>query len=151
MAAAALAVLVLAGCGGDGDDETAVPTTTTEKPDPGDPGEAAEERFRSYSRGQWQRVYALIHPAQQEILSEDEFVACMDARPPVPAIDEFEVLETFDETVTVPGTEERAESTAVTFRADADGETVEDTMHLIDVDGEWRFYLSTPQDCLSDV
>lgn len=147
--AAAALILALAGCGG-GDDSVATSTTaeaptqstTTAKPaDSPEKGVAAlKHQFDLISKGQWGRNWDELHPAQQAFIPRERYVECL-------ADESFEltditVLETFEEPMSIDGTDLRVDSLAITVRITANGRTETDTFHEVFVDGRWAWVSS---------
>jgi hypothetical protein len=136
-------------CSGD-DSEQASPTeATTDAPDIED---AFLEQFEESKAHQFARLYARLHPAQQELVSEAGFLACAeDQFATLPADTTVEVTETYPEDYTIPGVGERVSTMAVTYTMEAGDETAQDTIHLMDVDGSWRWFMADPAQCMGDV
>jgi hypothetical protein len=126
-----------------GDDDS-----TTDAPDLED---AFVEQFAEKKAGQWARAYSDLHPAQQELVSEESFLACAEDFDTLPADTTVEITETYPEGYTIPGVGERVDTMAVTYTIEAGDETASDTIHLADVDGAWRWFLSDPSECMTDV
>ena len=88
---------------------------------------------------------ASLHPARAQI-SPAEFAACMNKRPTVELTDLL-VLETYRERATIPGTDVRANTVAITVRFKAKRgtltQTATDTAHQIYDKGRWRFVRPT--------
>jgi hypothetical protein len=141
-------------CGG-GDDDAATTEATSasaEAPPTTDLEDAFLEQFAELKAGQWARAYARLHPAQQALVSEEAFMACADETfGTLPADTTATVDETFDEDYTIPGVGERIPTTAVTYTISDGEEKVSDTLHLAAVEGTWRWFLASPEDCMTDV
>lgn len=124
---ALLATIGVACGGGDGDKEG------------GDSPDAAILRlFDQLDKGQWGRQWEDLHPAHQAVVSRDSFIAC--ASEVQIDLDSVEVLEVYDEPVSVEGAS--LPSKAVTVRLEAGPSSDEQTFHLLDVEGEWRWVMS---------
>lgn len=140
-AVAVLAVLVAA-CGG-GDDAGGHSDAVA----------AFERQFDLLSDGQFGRQWDELHPAQQELVARDDYVACMTDQAAGLDITSVDVEETFTESITVPGTAVEADSVAITARVVAKVAGVEDettdTYHEVEVDGGWRWVTDDP-DRLAD-
>jgi hypothetical protein len=158
-------VLVLAGCGGGGGDgngdqaattaattattATPAPPTTTDTTPDQDAGEFMKELTERSLRGQYGRVWETLHPSHQAVVSRDRFDGCErgDGGGEGTTIN-VDVVETYEEPVAVPGTDERPNSTAVTLRFAYDnpltGKRVEEhqTLHAILVNGDWKWILA---------
>ena len=87
-------------------------------------------------------------PTQHAQISPAEFAACMDKRPMVELTD-LSVLESYRERATIPGTDVRAKTVAITVRFKAKRgsltQTTTDTAHQIYAKGRWRFALDANQ------
>ena len=132
----------------------ATETTPPEKTDPGDESvEAFALRLiETQERGQWGRAYQDLHPAQQKLMSPEQFADCMDesAGSLTPGA-ETRVADMYDEEWTIPGTKVAAPSKAVTiervFVYEEEGSTVESpaessTIHLFDTEDGWKWIVS---------
>jgi hypothetical protein len=130
-------ILVLTGCGGD---------TKRGDSDAGSPEDAVTHQLQLLSEGLAGSVYAEIHPAQQAIVSKDQFVACVSRHGF--AVSDVHVLDTSDEHFTIPGTNVEVDSKVMTVRytvrSDKGEETDTDRFHEVYVDGHWRFTLKDP-------
>jgi hypothetical protein len=152
----AVLALLLFACGG-GDDDATTPTTggtsgdaitTTALPQHQDADDAYKEQFEFEKAGQWARLYARLHPAQQALVTEAQFVSCADKQGySVPTDTTLKINETYPEETDIPGTDQRVPSTAVTFTLEVGDEKQSDTIHLVDVDGVWRWILNDPAVC----
>jgi hypothetical protein len=70
----------------------------------------------------------------------------MDANPVVTTTDtEIDVTDTYEETITIPGTDVSLDTVAVSVEVTARGQSEQRTMHVIDVDGEWRWMMTPDQ------
>jgi hypothetical protein len=138
----ALVLPLAAACGGDDSDDA-------------DSGaeDALRQQFDYLSKGQYVRAYSRLHPAQQAVISEELYVQCAGQLGTIEFSD-IEIVEVFEEEVTIPGTSTRAASTAITARVTAsqgsDSETITDTFHEFLVDGEWRFAVADVSDYDAD-
>lgn len=127
---AVLVVLLIAltACvGGDDDDST------------DDAGAAVVEQFDMAIRGQWGRVWDLLHPEHQAIVSRDFYAQCLRSE----TFPDYDISadEVFTETIAVPELGD-VETTAVTLRFENEDGSEFLTRHVIDVDGEWRWILN---------
>jgi hypothetical protein len=110
-----------------------------------DSAEAAFRRQLDYlEKGQYSRAYAELHPSQQAFIPETLYIECageMDIE-----IEGVKIVDTYTETTSIPGTDETAESTAltaeITLRLGLLENTSTSTYHEYLVDGEWRFAVS---------
>lgn len=144
-----LALILLAACSGDADEAAvepgeAAPAGQAEPAAEGLPPaeEAAEAVLQANFRGQHGRAFDMLHPAQQELMTRDGYVECMRSNMPTTVMSEFEVVDTYEERTTIPGTDEEVDSVAVTWEADLSGEPGTGTNQLVAVDGEWRAFLT---------
>jgi hypothetical protein len=134
---AAVVGALLAGCGDDGDAAAG-----------SDPPEAAIVRQLGYlSDAQYGRLYDELHPAQQALLSRDEFIQCYSDEVPALTIEDIDIGESFEESLTLPGTDQRVDTVALTTEFSAGGSQDTTTFHEIEVDGEWRWMLQDPSIC----
>lgn len=134
-----LAIAMIAGllvaCGSDSDAAEDVP-------------EAALEALMGHLiKGQGGPAYDSLHPAQQSLVSRDVYIGCSEGAGF--ELKDIEVLESYEDEIGIPGTDERAEATAMTFRitGEANGreDSFTDTMHMVDVGGSWRWMVGDPQ------
>lgn len=141
--ALALALIALLGaCGGDNGPE--------------DPAVAALRRqFDFLSKGQHGRIWDELHPAQQALLPRDAYAACADAATAGGfTIVELDVDEVYDEQIVIPGTSTSATAKAITIRmtlrSGTESGELTDTFHEIDVDGAWRWSMTSDRidECL---
>ena len=113
--------------------------------------DALETQMGYLSDGQYARLYDTLHPAQQELISEDEFVECYHREIDGVDVVGVEVVEEFEEEVDLPGTDlEDQDSVALTVRLTVrQGQQMAsdtDTFHEFEVDGDWRFSVKDPED-----
>ena len=131
---AALAVFLMACGGGNGEASGAV--------------DAFEGFIEHINRGQYGRAWDNLHPAQQTIVTREDYIQCRgdDSF----EIEIIEILEEYDEEVPIAGTDLVVASTAITAEVRISSglfeDTSMDTIHQILVDGEWRWILSDPND-----
>lgn len=124
-----ISVLVLAACGGSEDNEDSA----------GDAGEFAVDLVQMMEKNQASRAYELLHPDHQSLVDEHLYIDCETATPG--EVVDISVDEVYEESTTFPEIGE-VDSTAVTLLF-TDGEySAYHTIHLIDVDGEWRWGLA---------
>ena len=92
---------------------------------------------------QWGPMYGYLHPAQRAAVDKASFMACKDkaVREGV-GIKDVTFKDHYRETVTIPGTDVKAKSTALTVEYTATlgdiEKTMTDTVHLFYVGGRWR-------------
>jgi hypothetical protein len=138
LCAGALALGLLVACG---DDDSA-----SKEPTEGESAEDALERQLQFQAdGQDQRAYAEIHPAQQELFTEDEYSDCRDRLGDID-LEEMHVKETFTEEINIEGTDTTVDSTAITVELVTSLGTATDTFHEVNVDGAWRFTVANPEE-----
>lgn len=123
---ASLLVFILVACGGGGDSDSGA-------------GEAAVDQFEAAIRGQWGRAWDDLIPEHQAIVSRDQYIACQEDQGDFPASD-ISVDETFEETVDVAVLGE-TETTAVTLKFESGDRSQFTTVHMIEVDGDWKWSL----------
>ena len=122
-----IGVLVLAGCDSDSDSDGASSSTTSTSADSGSsssssgptttlaPGgsSSAEEAVLAYidaaSKDQWGRVWDGIHPDQKALFTREAFIEC-GAAPPF-TVDDVDVVETYEENISLPGVSDSVPST----------------------------------------
>lgn len=130
--AAVVLVLLVAACGGGSDESTAG----------GGPEEALKAFTMAAARGQYSRAYERIHPDQREILDLGQFEACMKSFGPTVLLEDFEVVDRYDDSVTFPGVDGEQDAVALTWEATVSGERGTSTNHVVEVDGEWFTYMN---------
>lgn len=120
--------LVLLACGGGGGGDSA--------------SAFAEKTLEQARKGQNGRRWDDLHPAQQAIVSKEQFITCTqdDSFP----VDDIDATEEFPETVTVPEVGE-VETTAVTVEYSIGERSDAITMHFLQVDDAWKWFI-TPDD-----
>jgi len=144
LAALALLGVVAAGCSG-GDS----PSSTPSVPSRGETaGEAITRQFMLLSQGQVGRLWEEMHPAHQQLISRSTYMLCTRDMPI--ELTGVEVIDTYPERYTIPGTNVETDSTAVTFTVEQPGGgSWTDTSHEVKVRGRWRFTVADPDGCLS--
>jgi hypothetical protein len=160
-----LAVAMLSGCGGDDGDSSGSSGSSGSDhrgasvagggegqgdDGPGDAEDAIVGFLEQQIAGQWGPLYDRLHPEHQALVSREDFVACgqrMQSSNPIvtTTATEIEVVDTYHEEVTLPGTDTRAESLAATIEITDRGTSAQRTFHLMEVDGEWRWMLAEAQ------
>ena len=88
-------------------------------------------------KGQWARVYDDLHPDHQALFSRDVYVNCRQGDN-MPSVD-VEVDETYEETISVSRLGEM-DTHAVTLELSNEDDAQFITMHVVDVDGEWKWF-----------
>jgi len=83
-----------------------------------DGAEAAAKRFFGYINDrQWGTYYRYVHPAQQALVSKDEFTACLaKAIPKGLSLDNVDVTVATKSTETIPGTDTTAKVVDLTVK-----------------------------------
>lgn len=126
-------VALLAACGGSDDTDSGAEQAVVE---------TIEQRLA----GQWAPLYQTLHPAHQELVSREDFLACADdVLGHMPAA-RIRAVDSHEERTTIPATDVETDSMAVTIEISAGDETATTTAHTVEVDGEWRWILSEPLD-----
>ena len=122
---------------------TAPPAPATA--DPGDLPEATRTVIERLAKGQNGPAWDLLVPQQQALIPRIKFLDCGD---PSAAFDfnSVKVTDTYDEEVEINGTSSVVPSKAVTvdmsFTLAGQEQTQTFTIHLVDVNGEWRWNLA---------
>lgn len=102
-------------------------------------------------------LYDSLHPDQQTIVTCEQFVECAPRRVlTLPPDTEFDVVDIYQDQVTIPGTTTQADSTTLVVKTSSEspGRPVGGsfTVPLVYVDGTWRWMLADPdlyRDCES--
>jgi hypothetical protein len=125
--------------------------------------DGAEKAFLRYTGHindrEWGSMYGFIHPAQRAAFGKATFTACLDkAIPRGSRIKDITFTDHFKETVTVPGTDVKAKSTALTVEytailADKREKPIQDIVHTFYNGGRWRFALTADRfaDCTNTI
>ena len=108
---------------------------------------------------QWAQMYGFLHPAQKAAIDKATFVACLDrAIPQGSGIKDVTFNDHYKETVTIPGTNVQAKSTALTVEytaslSDNSEKTIKDIVHVFYTGGRWRFTLTKARfdDCANRI
>ena len=85
----------------------------------------------------------MLHPAQQALVSKDDFTECSAMQGAVD-LEVVSIKDEYEETRTLPGTDLQVETVALTVELRSGMQTDTTTMHLMNVDGEWRWAVSDP-------
>ena len=135
------AFVVLVGCGGGSN--AAVPDALET------PQKAFERQIRFLAAGQSGRAYKELHPAHQAIVPEALYEKCISDAGSFD-IGSVKINEVYDEETSIPGTDIRVASKAITATIEVKRGLLKssdtDTFHEILVDGAWRFSLSDIED-----
>jgi hypothetical protein len=125
--------------------------------------EGAQKAFLRYTGHiddrQWGPMYGFLHPAQKSAIDKATFTACLDnAIPRGSGIKDVTFKDHYRETVTIPGTDVQAKSTALTVEytaslADNTEKTITDIVHVFYNGGRWRFTLTKARfdDCANRI
>jgi hypothetical protein len=123
--------------------------STSPAPTSGESAESALRRqFDELNKGQFGKEWDELHPAQQAIISREHYIEC-GAKANLPTVDSADVIETYQEDVTIPGTSVKASSIALTVKLELSlgllKNEATDTYHEVQVDGVWRWALAAPE------
>jgi hypothetical protein len=109
---------------------------------------AFDEVLQALGDGELNLAYALLHPLQQLVLSEEAFVACFQSLVP-PGFGVTKLRDASEETAPIPGTGMMAPAAALTVDSEYyvgdDLRTATGTYHMFAVDGSWRWVVSVDQ------
>ena len=109
---------------------------------PSDPADAALQQLEYVRNDQRARDWSTLHPAHQALVARGAYIECPTGGI---TITSTEVIEVFEENIPLAGLGD-VDTTAVTVEIAGEflGNEVSDriTMHLIDVDGTWRWILT---------
>lgn len=137
-----LAIGALLGACGGGDSKSLATPKTGESA-----GDAVTRQLNLLSNKQFGPEWDELHPAQQALIPRDAYIQC-GAKGNLPAISDVSVTTTYNEAVTIPGTQQKADSTAVTVkltaRLGAQTQQLTQTFHEFVVDGHWRWTVADP-------
>jgi hypothetical protein len=108
---------------------------------------AFERYVDALNKRQWGRIYKRLYPGQQSQISSSAFLACMDVSGRAGITIEIdEILETYAEKVTIPGTADTVKTVALTVkttaRSGSASQQATDTVHQVYADGRWRIALT---------
>jgi hypothetical protein len=151
------AALLLAGCGGDSDpprlaaptSPTVVSTATTSPmaTEPVEtPGDFALAAVDANLKGQYGKIWSVLHPLHQETTTRGEWESCKREEAQGRAgmkINEVEVVESYPDSYDDPAIGV-VDAVAVTVRMKFEHPLLEgeqeatDTLHVLNVDGAWR-------------
>lgn len=145
-------LLILAGCGSDSGEQppelqgepksNTDSSPTTEKAVTEDVDDAVRRLFDQLDKGQYGRQWDELHPLQQAFITRDRFQDCQRRNIGGIGVKVDRIIDRFEDTSTVPGTETSAPNTAVTLQITAtpggQKQTQKSTIHMFLVDGQWR-------------
>lgn len=117
--------LGLAACGNDNADDDGA-------------SRAAEEIFRAFLEGDYGRTWDSLHPTHQMIVARDTFINCQVGRS-IPWT-RVEVFREHDEIWEAPDVGQ-VTTRAVELRLIGNQDISQGTLHMIQVDGQWRWFL----------
>ena len=124
------AAVVLAACGGGSSGGLEAPE------------KAFERQLRYLADGQAGLAYEELHPAQQALFSKDIYMRCVKEGGSFD-IGDIKIVKVYDEETTIPGTQVRVVSKAITATIEVKRGLLKsdttDTYHEVLVDGVWRF------------
>jgi hypothetical protein len=117
--------------------------------------QAVLTHMRQSTDRQWGALYDSLHPDHQKIISCEQFVECAPRRTlTLPTDTEFDVVDIYEDQVTIPRTTTQADSMALVVKTSSEspGRPVGGsfTVPLVYVDGTWRWWLADPylyRDC----
>lgn len=93
------------------------------------------------AKGQWDREWDLLLPAQQTAIPKDRFLACHSGQAGAGNVQSVNVTNTSNEQTTPPGMSSPTDSIVVTFDATVNGTKSTSIVHLFVVDGQLRISL----------
>jgi hypothetical protein len=99
---------------------------------------ALERLVKQLADGQAGQAYRSLHPAQKAFITKQAFIDCRSDKPDL-EVDDIEVSDVVEETVTIPGTDVSAESAAITATISTNRGDQTDTFHLLKVGKKWRW------------
>lgn len=146
----AVLVAALAACGGDDSAPAAAPSAARRAPasagQPTEPAfDAVKRQLDELSKGQYGREWDELHPAQQALVPRDSYVKCATADGPI-GVDNVKELEHYADSVSIPGTALKVDSTAVTVSLTQHRGTQsadqKHTFHEVPLDGQWKWLLA---------
>lgn len=158
IAAALTALAVLAACSSD-DDGGASATTSPSTAEAQDstsaattPEDAAVGMLTQFAAGDWAPFYDALHPAQQDLISRDQYIRCGIDTGLVDVLSRAAI--TADNatpgTVELPGTGRSVDGFQVTIRFDVDGAADSFPFNIVDDGDGWRWVMSNLPDVLAD-
>ena len=93
------------------------------------------------AKGQWDREWELLVPAQQMAIPKNKFVACHSGQAGAGNVQDVIVTNTAKEQTTPPGMSSATDSIVVTFDATVNGTRSTSIVHLFVVSGQLRISL----------
>lgn len=127
---AALLAVACAGCGGEED----LATTG--------PGETQIALLENIYQGRYDRAWAALHPAHQQIAPLRRFVRCSQEVATTGDLESIEVLDVFEDDAVIPGIAE-GDTRAVRLRVTSfEGDSDTFVNHAVKVGDRWRWVLN---------
>ena len=117
--------LGVAACGGDDSEDNAA-------------SEAAEQVYRAFLDSDFGKAWDSLHPAHQAVVARDTFINCQVGNS-IPWT-RVEIIRERDEIWEAPEVGQLT-TRAVEARLIGDQDITEGTLHMIEVDGVWRWFL----------
>lgn len=107
---------------------------------------SAEDAFKTwveqFSDKDWKAQYQSLVSAQQDIISEKEYLACR-GREATPALKWGRVLSVVDAAETpIPGTKVKLQATKVSAEVISSGLKIPVDAHMVDEDGQWKWMMT---------
>ena len=99
-------------------------------------------------RNDYEHAYLTLHPAQQHVVSRQDYVRCENQTPIIGHLDSATVVRAFDDLVLVPGGDPHpVVSKVVTFRLRLTQQglgtiTLAHTVHAVAIGGRWTWILT---------
>lgn len=108
---------------------------------PGKPEDALERDIRLLADGRAAEAYQDVIPVERAFISQDLYVKCISTNAGGLEIKSIAIKHIADETIVIPGTDQHADSKAITAELDLGpirGKQT-DTYHEVLMDGRWTF------------
>src|SRR6185436_17388046 len=104
-----------------------------------DAGKAAQKIFQNYLAGDFGKAWDALHPAYQAIVARDTYINCESgkSRPWT----KVELISEHDEIWEAPEIGQQ-HTRAVELRLVGDQDITPGTIHMVEVDGAWRWLLT---------
>jgi len=127
-------------------DSSSTTKATVPKANPADLKSYLNKLFTMRANDQQGPAWDLLVPQQQALIPRTKFLTCGEMPVALTDVSVSIVGDPYEEETTIPGVAGTVPSTAVTVRLTANfrgKETTENlTVHVVDVNGEWRWILS---------
>ena len=151
LATIVVAVLAIAACSSGDDDSgpgtdagaetgSAAAEIAEESSDQDAAGRAAVDLMESYGRGEWGPIYDRLHPAQQALVSQDQYLRCgrdEALAEGLAVVDSIEVAGTEAGSASIAGTDLTVPAVQVSLQLDSSPTPADVTM--IYAEGSWRW------------